>query len=174
MPLRRTAVAGADEADPTAAKRTRQERVAEILDRNVVHTQPQLAALLEVEGIVVAQATLSRDLRELGAIRTAGGYRLAEPIRKTRRRADRTARAARQGPGPGLGLLGSGVRSVARTGSTIVLRTEAEAAARVAQRIDAAGWHGVLGTIAGRDTVFVAMISASVARSLEGRLVADR
>ena len=170
MPLRRTAATSPAAADPAAAKRARQERVAEILDRTVVHTQPQLAALLEVEGIVAAQATLSRDLRELGAIRTAGGYRLSEPIRKTRRRADRTARAAR----PGGGLLGSGVRSVARTGSTIVLRTEVEAAARVARRIDAADWHGVLGTIAGRDTVFVALISVSVARSLEARLVADR
>jgi transcriptional regulator of arginine metabolism len=168
VPIRRRTDAG--EGDRAAVKQARQERVAEILDRNEVHSQPQLAALLEVEGFVVAQATLSRDLRELGAIRTAGGYRLAEPLRKTRRRAERTARAAR----PGRGLLGSGVRSVARTGSTIVLRTEPEAASRVARRIDAAQWHGVLGTIAGQDTVFVALVSASVARSLETRLLADR
>ncbi len=152
--------------DPAAFRRERQRLVAELLDRNEVHSQPQLAALLEAEGMRAAQATLSRDLRELGAVKTAGGYRLPEPARRVRRRADRTVRAAR----PGTGLLGTGVRSVARTGPMLVLRTEPGRAGRIAARIDGAGWHGVLGTVAGLDTVFVAMVSTAVARDLEGRL----
>ena len=157
--------------DPLAAKQARQQLVAELLDRNEVHSQPQLAALLEVEGVRVGQATLSRDLRELGAIKTAGGYRRPESDRRIRRRQDRTVRAARPGGGR---LLGNGVLSVARSGTTIVLRTEPGRASGIARRIDEAGWHGLLGSIAGRDTVFLAMISAAVARQLEARLMADR
>ena len=153
--------------DPAIVRRERQRLVADLLDRNEVHSQPQLAALLEAEGVRAAQATLSRDLRELGAVKTAAGYRLPEPAHRTRRRARRTARAAR----PGTGLLGTGVRSVARTGPLLVLRTEPGRAGPIAGRIDAAGWHGVLGTVAGEDTVFVAMVSPSVARELERRLV---
>lgn len=157
--------------DPAAAKRARQQLVADLLDRNEVHSQPQLAALLEVEGVHVGQATLSRDLRELGAIKTAGGYRRQESDRRIRRREDRTVKAARPGGG---WLAGGGVLSVARTGSTIVLRTEPGKAEGIARRIDEAGWHGLLGSIAGRDTIFLAAISASVARQLEARLQAAR
>lgn len=149
-----------------AARAARRQAVAEVLSRNEVHTQPQLAALLEVEGIRASQATLSRDLRDLGVTRTVSGYRLPEPPRRMKRGQDRVVQAVN----PGRGFFRGGVRSVARTGAMLVLRTDPGQAAAVARRIDDAGWTGVLGTIAGQDTVFVAMVSAAVAKAIEGRV----
>ena len=149
-----------------AARAARRQVVADLLARNEVHSQPQLAALLEVEGIQASQATLSRDLRDLGARRTVAGYRLPESPRRVRRREERVVQAA----SPGRGFSRRGVRSVARTGAMLVLRTDPGQAEAVARRIDEADWHGVLGTIAGQDTVFAAMVSAAVARDIEARL----
>ena len=149
-----------------AARAARRQAVTEVLARNEVHSQPQLAALLEVEGIRASQATLSRDLRDLGARRTATGYRLPDSPRRRRRSQDRVVEAASPRPG----FFRSGVRSVARSGAMLVLRTYPGQAGVVARRIDGAGWPGVLGTVAGQDTVFAAMVSASVARDIEVRL----
>ncbi len=59
-----------------ADKRQRQQRIREILARNEIHSQDQLQDLLSAESIRTTQATLSRDMRELGAVKGSGGYTL--------------------------------------------------------------------------------------------------
>lgn len=135
-------------------KSERQQVIRELLARNEIQTQEQLEALLEVEGVRTAQATLSRDLRELGAVKGTEGYRivddggrglaLPEPVRTAVRDDVRTARAG---------------------GGLVVLKTRSGGAATVARTLDAASIPHVLGTIAGEDTVFIA--TGSHGRALE-------
>ena len=165
-------------------KTARQARIADILAREKVHSQEQLAALLRhFTGLNVAQATLSRDLDELGVVRlrAADGslfYSLpGEPGGPGSRPGagappGATAPDPGQDPGP-LGLepapLAEGPGSQSRLGrflselltsaeasaNLVVLRTPAGAAQFLASVIDHAAWQSILGTVAGDDTVLV-------------------
>lgn len=143
-------------------KAARQARIAGILARMPVRSQEELAALLAQAGVQVAQATLSRDLDELGAVRLRGAdgslvYALPH-----------TADMPGAQPG-GLRLPGSGgtpeanarltrvaaelLISAEASANLVVLRTPAGAAQFFASVLDHAGWPQVLGTVAGDDTV---------------------
>jgi transcriptional regulator of arginine metabolism len=126
-----------------------------------VRSQGELARLLRARGIAVAQPTLSRDLRELGLAKTAVGYVAPEAPPPPSARRDRLARTLR-----GYAL------SVQVAGSLVVVKTPPAAAQPVARAIDEAAPAGVVGTIAGDDTVFVATASERAARGLERRLAA--
>lgn len=137
-------------------KGTRQQRIREILARNEIHTQDQLHGLLSAERIEITQATLSRDLRDIGAVRRPDGYTIdvnVEGLRLDTKGLERSLRGS--------------VHSVARGGTIVVARTEAGHAPAVARRIDDAKLPLVIGTIAGHDSVFLAAGSAGEARSLE-------
>jgi transcriptional regulator of arginine metabolism len=162
-----------------ATKTARQARIAAILSREQVHSQEQLAALLDrYAGMHVAQATLSRDLDELGVVRlrAADGslvYALpGEPGGPGSRpgaglgedSADYPERApvSPQGPPapaePASRLaryLKELLTSAEASANLVVLRTPAGAAQFLASVIDHAGWPSILGTVAGDDTVLV-------------------
>lgn len=132
----------------------RQARIVEALSSAPVHSQTELAALLAAGGIEVTQATLSRDLEELGAVKLrgvdggAGVYVVPEdgsPVRGVSGGTDRLAR-----------LLGELLVSTDATGNLAVLRTPPGAADYLASAIDRAALPYVVGTIAGDDTIFVA------------------
>jgi transcriptional regulator of arginine metabolism len=141
-------------------KTARQARIADILTRERVHSQDELAALLRQYGLTVAQATLSRDLDELGVVRL--------------RAADGKMVYALPGDpgGPGIGdhpfaadgaggtqrlarYLSELLTSAEASANLVVLRTPAGAAQFLASVIDHAAWHSVLGTVAGDDTLLV-------------------
>ena len=131
----------------------RQARIVEVLSSGPVRSQTELAAKLAAEGIEVTQATLSRDLEELGAVKLrgpdggAGGYVILEdgnPLRMS----GGTDRLGR--------LLGELLVSVDATGNLAVLRTPPGAAGYLASAVDRAALPSVVGTIAGDDTIFVA------------------
>ncbi len=135
----------------------RREAVARLLRRRRVGTQEDLLAALAGLGFRATQATLSRDLARLGARRVAvpgGGavYELPEEARRD-----------------GVEALRELVSQVSTNGSLVVVRTHPGSAPAVARAIDLARLEGVLGTIAGDDTVFVAP-----ARLPRGRALADR
>jgi len=148
----------------------RREAVARILrSRRRIATQDALLEALRSEGFLATQATLSRDLARLGARRVSlpqGGtvYELA---------AD-PAPGAGGGDAAGVGDVLASVRGMVSTiqanASLVVVRTRPGGAPAVARAIDLAALPGVLGTIAGDDTVFVAPEGAVRPRTLAARL----
>ncbi|MGH9278223.1 MAG: arginine repressor [Acidimicrobiales bacterium] len=131
------------------AKPQRQHRVARILEQHAVHSQGQVVDLLAAEGVVATQATVSRDLEDLGAVkaRMPGGdlvYVIPEQ--------------ARDRPSPEEHLrrvLGDWVVEVAHSANLVVLRTPPGSAHVVGSALDRAGLPDILGTVAGDDTVLV-------------------
>ncbi len=124
----------------------RQARIVAILSSAQVRSQNELAALLAAEGIEVTQATLSRDLEELGAVKLRGAdggtgiYVVPEdgsPVRGVSGGTDRMAR-----------LLGELLVSTDDSGNLAVLRTPPGAAHYLASAIDRAALPQVVGTIA--------------------------
>ncbi|MGQ0576572.1 MAG: arginine repressor [Pseudonocardia sp.] len=129
----------------------RRARIVELIRVAPVRSQAELLGLLETDGIDTTQATLSRDLDELGAVKLRGTdgpvYVVPEDGRVDRPGEVGTARLAR--------VLGEMLRSADGSGNLAVLRTPPGAAQYVAGVLDRAGLPDVLGTIAGDDTILV-------------------
>jgi len=125
-------------------KGRRQSRIASVLRKGGVTSQEKLVALLKAEGIEATQATLSRDLKELGVVKGPGGYMLPGQPAPAVHNGDleRAMRAMLVGGQAG--------------GSLAVLHTGPGRASALALEIDRAGLKPVLGTVAGDDTIFVA------------------
>ncbi len=131
------------------SKAQRQHRVSSLLEEHAVTSQAQLTDLLEAEGLSATQATVSRDLDELGAIkvRVPGGetvYAIPEhPV-------DRIA------PEDHLRrVMSDWVADVNHSHNLVVLRTPPGSAHVVASALDRAGIADILGTVAGDDTLVV-------------------
>lgn len=130
-----------------STKQQRHAAILRIIASRTVSNQPQLRTLLEVEGFVATQATVSRDLEELGAvkIRLAGGasaYAIPE------------YEPARIAPESQLRrVLGEWVAEVTASGTVVVVRTPPGCAHVVASALDRSAMDGLLGTVAGDDTV---------------------
>lgn len=126
---------------------TRRRAIRSLLSSHQIETQAELQELLATEGFEVTQATVSRDLDAVGAMRLkidgSTVYRIATSNQPGEERAALTA------------AIDEFVESVAISGHLIVLRTPPGAAHLVAGRIDAADVDGVVGTVAGDDTVMV-------------------
>ena len=149
-------------------KAARQAAIVELLEAQPVASQTRLGALLAAKGVQVTQATLSRDLEELGAYktRTPDGTRYAVPPEGQPRHAtpeDVDARLAR--------LLEELCVSAEATGPYVVVRTPPGGAHFLAAALDRAGLPEVAGTVAGDDTVLI--ITRTPATPAAGAL-ADR
>lgn len=134
-------------------KSARHERIIALIRERQIRAQSELADLLAAEGIQVTQATLSRDLEELGAVkvRTADGpssYLIPEDGNPALRRSEApTARLQR--------LLRELLTGADYSGNLVVLRTPPGAAQFLASALDRSGLPDVVGTIAGDDTILV-------------------
>jgi transcriptional regulator of arginine metabolism len=150
--------------DPGSLRR--QEAIVELARSGTVRSQAEFQQLLRKRGIVVAQPTLSRDLRELGLAKTPRGYLAPQDsVSQFAPAATREAKLQR--------VLRGSALSVQAAGSLVVVRTPAAGAHPVARALDEAELAGVVGTIAGDDTVFVATPSDGAARALARRLAAS-
>jgi transcriptional regulator of arginine metabolism len=145
----------------------RQARIVELVTSMGIRSQTELARLLAGEGIDATQATLSRDLDELGAVKLRGAdggapvYVIPEDGSPVRGVQGGTSRLTR--------LLGELLVSADGSANLTVLRTPPGAAQFLASAIDRAALHEVVGTIAGDDTVLV------IAREpLSGKELGDR
>ena len=152
-------------------KVARQARVAAILARAQVRSQEELAELLAADGMHVTQATLSRDLEELGAVRLRGAagslvYALPGEPGGPGSRPGGVLAAGGPDPADGAGpsesdkgrltrVAGELLTSAEASANLVVLRTPAGAAQYFASVIDHAAWPSILGTVAGDDTVLV-------------------
>lgn len=144
------------------AKTQRQHRIALLLEANAVSNQGQLVDLLAAEGVEATQATVSRDLDELGAVkvRTGGG----EAVYAVPEFEDRVA------PEDHLRrVFGDWVVEVAYSSNLVVVRTPPGSAHVVASAIDRAGLSDIIGTVAGDDTII-----AVAAERVGGAIVAKR
>ena len=147
----------------TLAKPQRQHRVACLLADHAVTSQAQLVDLLASDGVAATQATVSRDLEDLGAIkvRIAGGDSVyAIPELPTEQRAPESHLRR---------VFSEWVVQVAHAHNLVVLRTPPGSAHVVASALDRSGWDDVLGTVAGDDTILVV-----VAEHLSGVDMAQR
>lgn len=130
-------------------KPQRQHRIARLLEEQVISSQVQLVELLATEGMALTQATVSRDLEELGAVkvRIPGGqmaYAIPE-LAKDRVAPEEVLKK----------VLGEYLVEVTHSANLAVLRTPPGSAHVVASALDRAGLSEVLGTVAGDDTVLV-------------------
>jgi len=118
-----------------SSKVQRQQLIAKLIGRAAVTSQPQLVDLLAAEGIAATQATVSRDIQELGLYRTGEGYRAGSPLT----------------------TVSDLVRSITRVQFLAVIRTPPGTANVVARTIDESQLDGVAGTVAGDDTIIVVL-----------------
>jgi transcriptional regulator of arginine metabolism len=140
----------------------RHARIVQLIRLCAVSSQTELAGLLGEDGIQVTQATLSRDLEELGAVKVSGAYLIPED-------GQRPLRESEQGPARLLRLLHELLTGVDASGNIAVLRTPPGAAQFLASALDRSGLSDVVGTIAGDDTILV------VARDVTGgKALADK
>lgn len=147
-------------------KRQRQHLVAKLIEQHSVRSQSQLVELLAAEGVVATQATVSRDLDELGAIkvRVPGGetaYAIPALPKEQRAPEDHLRR-----------VFGDWVVEVASSGNIVVLRTPPGSAHVVGSALDRAGLPEVIGTVAGDDTLIV-VAAEGVAGSALASTLAD-
>jgi transcriptional regulator of arginine metabolism len=146
------------------AKPQRQHRIARLLAEQAVTSQAHLVELLAADGVPATQATVSRDLEDLGAIkvRIAGGesvYAIPELPAEQRAPEDHLRR-----------VFGDWVVEVAHSGNLVVLRTPPGSAHVVGSALDRSNLPDVLGTVAGDDTLIVVVAEevggAAMARQL--------
>ncbi|HWW45901.1 MAG TPA: arginine repressor [Acidimicrobiia bacterium] len=133
----------------TLGKPQRQHRIARLLEEQPISSQGQIVELLAADGVVATQATVSRDLEELGAVkvRIPGGtmaYALPENAREPATSDDHLRR-----------VMGEFVVEVSYSANIVVLRTPPGSAHVIGSAIDRAGLPDVLGTIAGDDTLLL-------------------
>ena len=139
-------------------KSYRQGQILKLIRAQRLRTQEELAQALRGMGIAATQVTLSRDLRELGLVKTAEGY------------AEGAAESMPQAPEVET-LVGEFVYDIRIAQNLLVLRTPPGHANTVAVALDKADWPDVTGTIAGDDTILVIAPDAQIAEQLRERFL---
>ncbi len=153
------------------ARANRQLKILDIISKHDIDTQEELVDYLRSEGFSVTQATVSRDIKEMGIIKTLSSdgrhYKYAAQQSKESSAADKF-----------LSMFKNTVVSIKSTGNLIVLKTETGSAGPAAELIDKLSYDEVLGVIAGDNTIFVAVDGVehadTIRRRLEDLLEANR
>jgi transcriptional regulator of arginine metabolism len=145
-----------------ATKVARQQRIVDLVRRTPVRSQTELARLLAADGLVVTQATLSRDLDELGATKVRGDAGLVYAVDPDGGAVD-PDRLSR--------VLADLLLSAEPSANLVVLRTPPGGAHLLGSALDRAGLPGVVGTVAGDDTVLVVSRRANGGAALARELV---
>jgi transcriptional regulator of arginine metabolism len=146
-------------------KRARQQAICDVVRGGRIRTQQELVAALRERGYRATQATVSRDITELGLLKveTEGGPAYALPSSPTSVEPSGEQRLA--------GLLRDLPIEVRAAGSLLVIRAVPGSAHAIAASLDRARWPDVVGTVAGDDTLFVACVDAEAVDRLRRRLL---
>jgi transcriptional regulator of arginine metabolism len=137
----------------TADRRKRHLKILELISTRAVRTQEELAEALAGQGWDVTQSSVSRDIAALRLIKVDGAYRKPPP------RAPRTD--------PDELRIAEGVLTIDAAGEAlVVLHTSPGEANRVAVALDRLAWPEIVGTIAGDDTIFLAVKDSRAQRSV--------
>lgn len=147
----------------TEARARRQRVIADLLRSNALASQDELAERLSDAGFAVTQATVSRDLEHLGAVKIRRGGKVAYAL------PDQLGAAGWGGPRLEA-IVGEWARSIEPAGNLVVIRTPPGSAHLIGVALDQAELPEVAGTICGDDTVFVAVREPFDAMSLADRL----
>ena len=131
-------------------KDARQRAILDLVRQRSVHTQQELARVLAERGFAATQATVSRDIQELGLVRTGEGYAIGTPS-----------------------LVSELVLSMTTVQFLVVIRTPSGTANLVARAIDESELSGIAGTVAGDDTIIVVLASDAAADDLRRFLGAE-
>ena len=138
-------------------KERRQRAIADLVRSQALASQEELAERLTAQGFAVTQATISRDLEQIGAVKVRRGGQLSYALPDQ----------VRDAPGPRLAaVFRDWVRSVDTAGNLVVIRTPPGSAHLVGVALDAAELSEVVGTICGDDTIFVACRTAADGKAL--------
>ncbi|MEV6966494.1 arginine repressor [Hamadaea sp. NPDC051192] len=143
----------------------RHARIEELIRGGSVRSQTELAELLATGGVQVTQATLSRDLEELRAIKVGGVYLIPED-------GNRALRPVEQAQVRLVRLLKELLTGTDHSGNITVLRTPPGAAQFLASAIDRSGLPEVAGTIAGDDTIFIVARESTTGAGLAAKFAA--
>lgn len=146
------------EGDRYMKKYTRQMKILELIQNYEIETQEELADYLKKSGIEVTQATVSRDIRELRLVKvmsSSGKYKYAAMGQSQEGTTDRLIK-----------IFKNSIISIDVAGHILVMKTLPGAAQVSASAIDALNIDGVIGTIAGDDTIFVAINNSEKLRDI--------
>ncbi|MBQ9988670.1 MAG: arginine repressor [Clostridia bacterium] len=143
-------------------KNKRQELILEIIENNDIEIQDQLVYALKERGFEVTQATISRDIKELRLIKTLsdkGVYRYSQAEVNTGGNQNALIR-----------IFFDTVKDIQATGHIIVVKTSAGMANAAAEAIDSLNWTEICGTIAGENTIFIAVAEHANVQEIVRRL----
>ena len=143
-------------------KSTRQNDIIRIISDKEIEKQEELAGELRALGYQVTQATISRDIKDLHLIKVigeSGKYKYAQPDRN---RSAVNVRLTR--------ILSDSLVSVEQAGYMIVVKTLSGSAGVAGEAIDTMQWSGILGTIAGDNTIFIVARNEKDADEITARL----
>lgn len=143
----------------------RQKAMAELIRTRRIASQEELAAMLAADGYSVTQATVSRDLDELGAIKVRRDGRTAYAMPDDSNAASWAGKRL-------AGIVAEWVRSIETAGNLVVIRTPPGSAHLVGLALDQAGLPDVVGTISGDDTIFIATRDAKSGEATSAALLA--
>lgn len=142
----------------TADRKKRHLRILELISTRRIETQEELAEALRAEEWEVTQSSVSRDITALGLVKVDGAY--ARPARVVKERSDPDERR-----------IAESLLTVDTAGEALlVIHTPPGEANRVAAALDRLAWTEVLGTIAGDDTIFLALRDGRAQRDVQRRL----
>jgi transcriptional regulator of arginine metabolism len=143
------------------SKIDRQKRILDLVHATPIATQAELQMKLKASGLRVDQATLSRDIHELGLVKVAanGGYRYA-PLEE----------ASPTVPLRSFAMMKRFVRDIEASGNLIVVKTDTGAASPVGEALDRLAMPEILGTVAGDNTLLVVVRGKVRARQVVARL----
>ena len=132
-------------------KNARQTAILSIIEQNDIETQDELAGKLKEMGIVVTQATVSRDIKELRLLKVLsanGGYKYATADRAEKGLNERMIR-----------IFTESVLSITAAENIIVIKTLSGSGSAAAETVDSLHWPEIIGTLAGDNTIFVVVQS---------------
>ena len=146
-----------------STKAERQKALLDVIAKQAVSTQAELKDLLKARGIEADQATLSRDIRELGLVKASddGAHYRYAPLEAVAPPVHMKASA----------ILARLVRTVDCSGNLLVIKTDPGEASPIALALDRMGWSEVVGTVAGDDTLLVVVKEGSPARKLAKKIL---
>lgn len=139
-------------------KTVRQKKILELIEKNNIGTQEELASMLCSSGFDVTQATVSRDIRELGLSKVPGPNGVPHYILITHTQTDLGDKYIR--------VLKDGYIGMEMAQNILVVKTVSGMAMAVAAALDALHFSEVVGCIAGDDTIFVAVRTVPETRAL--------
>jgi transcriptional regulator of arginine metabolism len=142
----------------------RRDEILRIVRETAVHSQDELLAALRTQGVTVTQPTLSRDLRELGLVKTPNGYVTPEALAPVAAFGPRVIEHRFEQ------LVRDSVLSAEAALNLVVIKTPVAAAQPLASAIDATAIGDAMGTIGGDDTIFVAFRTPAAAAAFARRV----